>query len=41
VDYCTVENLKAVLQVNENKWDIELAECVTSATVLVGGLLAS
>jgi hypothetical protein len=40
LNYCTVENVKAVLQISEDKWDSELAECVTSASALLDGLLA-
>jgi hypothetical protein len=35
-----VDNVKAVLQVSEVKWDSELSECVSSASALVGGLLS-
>jgi hypothetical protein len=38
--YCTVSEVKLLLQVNEATWDSELAACVTSATALVDGLLA-
>lgn len=40
MDYCTVENVKAILQITEDKWNSELSECVTSASALVDGLLA-
>jgi hypothetical protein len=40
LDYCTVDNVKAVLHVSEDKWDSELSECVISASALVDGLLA-
>jgi hypothetical protein len=38
--YCTVNEVKLVLQTTEATWDSELAGCVTSATALVDGLLA-
>ncbi len=38
--YCTVESVKAVLQISEDKWDSELSECVASACALVDGFLA-
>jgi len=40
LDYCTIENVKAILQISEDKWDSELAECVTSASALLDGLIA-
>jgi hypothetical protein len=40
VDYCTVDNVKAVLQIGEDKWDSELSECVTSASAIVDGFLS-
>jgi hypothetical protein len=40
LDYCTLENVKAVLQISDDKWDSELSECVTSASALVDGLLS-
>jgi hypothetical protein len=40
LDYCTVDNVKGVLQVSEDKWDSELSECVISASALVDGLLS-
>ncbi|MEM2130446.1 MAG: phage head-tail connector protein [Candidatus Bathyarchaeia archaeon] len=38
--YCTVESVKAVLQISDDKWDSELAECIVSASALVDGFLA-
>jgi hypothetical protein len=38
--YCTVANLKAVLQISEDKFDSELSECISSASGLVDGYLA-
>jgi hypothetical protein len=35
-----LENVKAVLQISDDKWDSELSECVTSASALVDGLLS-
>jgi hypothetical protein len=40
LDYCTVDNAKAVLQISDDKWDSELSECVTSASALVDGFLS-
>jgi hypothetical protein len=40
LDYCAVANVKAVLQISEDKWDSELSECITSASALVDGLLS-
>lgn len=40
MDYCAVANVKAVLQISEDKWDSELSECITSASALVDGLLS-
>jgi hypothetical protein len=40
LDYCTLDNVKAVLQISEDKWDSELSECVTSASALVDGFLS-
>lgn len=40
MDYCTVDNAKAVLQISDDKWDSELSECVTSASALVDGFLS-
>lgn len=40
MDYCTSDNVKAVLQIGDDKWDSELSECVTSASALVDGLLS-
>jgi hypothetical protein len=40
LDYCTVGNVKAVLQLSEDKWDSELSECITSASALVDGFLS-
>jgi hypothetical protein len=39
VDYCTVENAKAVLQISEATWDAEIAECIASASALVDATL--
>lgn len=38
--YCTVDNVKVVLQISEVTWDSELAECITSACALVDGFLS-
>jgi len=38
--YCTVSEVKLVLQISEATWDSELAGCVTSADALVDGLLS-
>jgi hypothetical protein len=38
--YCTVSEVKLVLQINEATWDSELTACVTSAHAIVDGLLA-
>jgi phage gp36-like protein len=38
--YCTVENVKSVLQISEDKFGSELSECITSASALVDGYLA-
>ncbi len=35
-----MDNVKAVLQISEDKWDSELSECVTSAGALVDGFLS-
>ncbi len=40
MDYCTVGNVKAVLQLGEDKFDSELSDCVTSASALVDGFLS-
>jgi hypothetical protein len=40
LDYCTVDNVKAVLQIGDDNWDSELSECVTSASALVDGFLS-
>ena len=40
MNYCTIENIKAVLQIVEDKWDDELSECMASANALVDGLLS-
>lgn len=38
--YCTIGNVKAVLQISEDKFDSELSECISSASALVDGYLA-
>ncbi len=38
--YCTIDNVKAVLQISEDKFDSELSECISSASGLVDGYLA-
>ena len=40
MDYCTADNVKAVLQISEDKWDSELSECIASASSLVDGFLS-
>lgn len=35
-----MDNVKAVLQIGDDKWDSELPECVTRASALVDGLLS-
>ena len=35
-----MDNVKAVLQIVDNKWDSELSECITSAGALVDGFLS-
>ncbi len=38
--YCTLDNVKAVLQIGEDKFDSELSDCISSASALVDGYLA-
>ena len=40
MDYCTLDNTKAVLQISDDKRDSELSECVTSASALMDGFLS-
>lgn len=39
MDYCSIGNVKVVLQIGEDMWDSELAESVTSAGALLDGFL--
>lgn len=38
--HCTLENVKAVLQISEDKFDSELSDCISSGSALVDGYLA-
>jgi hypothetical protein len=41
LNYCTVENVKVVLETSESVWDSEIEECIASASALVDALLKS
>jgi hypothetical protein len=40
MDYCTIENVKNVLQISEDTWNSEILECIASSSALVDGLLS-